>query len=180
MVLTIMAPVIVAAGGQHPAVGLPAREGAPMAHEHLFVDLGQTDALDARRRPGEVFVDQFLAETERLEDLRAAVALHGRDAHLGEGLDHTLDRCLDVLITRLGIFDVGQRPLPDHVRQRLVGQVGIDGRGAVADQQREVMHLARLARLDDQRGLGALFLADQDSGADRMSPAAPESAHRWG
>ena len=33
-------------------------------------------------RPGEVLVDDVLVEADRLEDLGAAVALDGRDAHL--------------------------------------------------------------------------------------------------
>ena len=51
--------------------------------------------------------------------------------------------------------------LADHVVERLEGQVGIDGAGAVADQQGEVMHLARLAALEDQADLGARAFADQ-------------------
>src|SRR5207247_3418662 len=40
-------------------------------------------------------------------------------------------------------------------------QVRVDGTGAIADQQREVMHLARLAALQDEADLGARALADQ-------------------
>ena len=45
--------------------------------------------------------------------------------------------------------------------QRLERQVGIDRAGAVADQQREVHHLARLTRFDNQRHLRARLLAHQ-------------------
>ena len=48
-----------------------------------------------------------------------------------------------------------------QVFQRLNGQVGVDGAGAVADEQGEVHDLARLARLDDESHLGAGFLADE-------------------
>ena len=48
-----------------------------------------------------------------------------------------------------------------HVLQRLDGEIGIHGAGAIADQQREVHHLARLAALHDQRDLGARFLFHQ-------------------
>ena len=54
-----------------------------------------------------------------------------------------------------------QVALADHVVERLEGQVRVDGAGPVADQQREVMHLARLAALQHQADLGALALADQ-------------------
>src|SRR5262249_54185396 len=40
-------------------------------------------------------------------------------------------------------------------------EVGVDGAGAVADQQGEMHHLARLGRLDNERHLGAGFFADQ-------------------
>ena len=55
---------------------------------------------------------------------------------------------------------VGQAALR-HVVQGFERQVRIDGAGAVADQQREVHDLARLARFDDQRDLRAGLLADQ-------------------
>ena len=44
-----------------------------------------------------------------------------------------------------------QQPLADHVVERLEGEVRIHRAGAVAEQQRAVVHLARVARLDDQR-----------------------------
>ena len=48
-----------------------------------------------------------------------------------------------------------------QVFQRFDRQIGIHGARAVAQQQREVHHLARLARFDDQRHLIARLLADQ-------------------
>ena len=48
-----------------------------------------------------------------------------------------------------------------QVFERLDGQIRIHGAGAVAQQQREVHHFARLARFDDQRHLIAGLLADQ-------------------
>ena len=46
-----------------------------------------------------------------------------------------------------------------RVLQRLEHQVRVDRRGAVADQGREVMHLARLARLEHEARLQARALA---------------------
>ena len=45
--------------------------------------------------------------------------------------------------------------------ERLERQVRVDGAGAVAEQQRAVVHFARVARLDDQRAARALAEADQ-------------------
>jgi len=43
----------------------------------------------------------------------------------------------------------------------LDGEIRVDGAGAVANQQREVHHLARLAGFDNERDLGARAFADQ-------------------
>src|SRR2546430_10373776 len=49
-----------------------------------------------RRRAGEIFVDDALVNAKRFKNLRAAVTLDGRNAHLGNGLDHALDGRLDI------------------------------------------------------------------------------------
>ncbi len=48
-----------------------------------------------------------------------------------------------------------------QIRQRLKGEVRVDRPSAITDQQAEMMHLARLAGLDDQAGLRARAFADQ-------------------
>ena len=111
--------------------------------------------------PGEVMVDHVLPEAERLEDLRAAVALDGGDAHLRGDLDHALGGRLDEVLAGRLVIDGHEDALPDHVVDRLEGDIGIDGAAAVADQQREVVHLAGLARLQDQAHARAQALADQ-------------------
>ena len=57
--------------------------------------------------------------------------------------------------------DAGQQALPQQVVEALEGQVRIDRAGAVAHQQRDVVHLAGVARLDQQAALGAGALAHQ-------------------
>ena len=52
-------------------------------------------------------------------------------------------------------------PLPDHVVERLERQVRVHRAGAVAEQQRAVMHFARVARFDDQRAARAGALAHE-------------------
>ena len=122
----------------------------------------QPDALHARRSPREVRVHQRLVQAHRLKHLRAAIALQRADAHLREGLQQALVDGLDeVLLRVLGRHVVRQQPAPLQIVQRLDRQVRIDRAGAVADQQRKVHHLARLAALDDQRNLRARLLAHQ-------------------
>ena len=111
------------------------------------VDIGPADA---RRRPGEIAVDHGVVQADRLEDLGAAVALHGGDAHLGHGLDDPFDGGLDEVLDRLLVVEARQHPLLDHVIQGFEGQVGVDGIDAVAEQHGKVVHLARFARFQHQ------------------------------
>jgi hypothetical protein len=59
------------------------------------------------------------------------------------------------------VIDAGQVALADHVVEGFEGEVRVDGSGAVADEQGEVMDLARLAALQDEADPGARALADQ-------------------
>ncbi len=60
------------------------------------------------------------------------------------------------------MVDVAQQVVADHAVERLEGEVRVDRAGAVADQQREVMHLARLARLEHDGDLHPQAFADQE------------------
>ncbi len=129
-------------------------------HAHRFLgDLEHADALDVARRAGEVLVDEGPLQSDRLEDLRAAVRLVGGDAHLGHHLVEPLADRLDVALARF--LRVQRRHRVVQLRQRLQRQVGMDRLGAVAREQREVVHLARRPRLDDQPGGRAQSLLDQ-------------------
>ncbi len=55
---------------------------------------------DARGGAGEVRVDQLALQTHGLEDLRAAVGLDRRDAHLGDRLEQAFADRLDVVLGR--------------------------------------------------------------------------------
>ena len=61
----------------------------------------QPHALDARGGAGEVCLDQRLVQSHGLKDLRAAIALQGADAHLGEGLQQPLVDGLDEVLLRV-------------------------------------------------------------------------------
>ena len=47
----------------------------------------------------------------------------------------------------------GQQALADHVVERLEREIRIDGAAAVADEQREMMHLARFAGFEHEADL---------------------------
>ena len=114
-------------------------------------------------RAGEVFVDEFLAETDRLEDLGTGVRRHRRHPHLRHDLEHALAACLDVVLDRDVRIHPGEavQPLGDQVLDRFEREVRVDRTGAVPDQQRHVMHFACVAALDDEAHLGALLGADE-------------------
>jgi hypothetical protein len=116
-----------------------------LAREHV-----QADALNARRGPREVALDQIGVEADGLEDLRAPVALERRDPHLGHHLEDALVDGLAVVLDRLVAVDALDDALGGEVAERLVGEVGIHGGGAVAEEEAEVLHLARLPRLDHE------------------------------
>ena len=90
-------PDVEIAAARRPRAGTRAR-GAAATSSAIDVE---ADAADARRGPGEVAVDELLLEADRLEDLRAAVALQRRDAHLRHHLEHALVERLDVVLHRL-------------------------------------------------------------------------------
>ena len=56
---------------------------------------------------------------------------------------------------------LSQQALANHVVERLERQIRIDGAATVADEQREMMHLARFAGFEHQADLAARARADQ-------------------
>ena len=128
--------------------------------------------------------DELAIEPDRLEDLGAAIAAQRRDPHLREDLEQPLVRGLEVVLDGLLVAEVlgDEGPLLDELRDRLEGEVGIDRAGAVADQEREVRDLARLAGLDDDAAAGAGALADQmvvnRAGREQRPGAEPAPATR--
>jgi hypothetical protein len=122
--------------------------------EDLAPELLEPDTPDARGRPGEVPVYDLFVQADGLEDLGPAVREEGRDAHLGDDLEQPLAYGLDVVLLRLLEANALQQVGARHLLQRLEGEVRVDRRRAVADEQREVVHLARLGGLDDEGGPG--------------------------
>ena len=101
-------------------------------------------------------------QPDRVENLRAAIGLVGRDAHLGHHLEDALADRLDVARDHLvGVDLLRHLAALVHVEQRVEGEIGVDRLGAVAGEAAEMMHLARLAGFDHQADRGAQPLADQ-------------------
>ena len=193
VVFALAAPLVLATELE-PAVGPllgAARVGDRVTHPDRRRDLIEPDPAEPADGTREVSVDELLAEPDRFEDLGAGVRRHGRHPHLRHHLQHALAARLDVVLDRLLRVDVGHvvEPTVDDVLDRLERQVRVDRSGAVADQQRHVVHLAGVATLDDEADLGALLGAHQvvvhrrrqqqrrDRGIDRVGVAVAEHEH---
>ncbi len=142
-----------------------------MTLDRFVGDFLEADAADARRRIREIRFDELLIQADRFEDLRAAIALQRRDAHLRHDLQHALLHGLRVVVDRFAVIDAGQHVLPDHVVQRLKCQIRIDRRCAVADQQTIVMNFARIAafRRSASHSCAVLHAPDGDASPDVAS-----------
>ncbi|MBS1153851.1 MAG: hypothetical protein H6Q89_5549, partial [Myxococcaceae bacterium] len=159
--LAAAAPLVAAAGdGDLEVERADPAEAAGVALGRFPAQLGQPDPFQPRGGAVEVAIDQRPVEADRLEDLRAAVRLHGADPHLRHDLQQPLvHRVNEVVLGRLfgdrDLLAAGERA---HGVER---QPGSHRRGAVADQQREVVDLARFGGLDHQAGVAADAVAHQ-------------------
>ncbi len=154
------APGVLAAGVEHSGEHRVVAERGAVHADRLLGDAEDVDAADLARRAAEVLLDQRLLETDRLEQLRAAVRHVRRHAHLRHDLRQALADRLDVVGDRLVRAEVRRQLLLQRA-ERLEREVGMDRLGAVAGEHREVMHLARRAGLDDEAGGRAQPLANQ-------------------
>ena len=150
VILAVAPPLVFAAGIQLvDARGLTS-ERALVAQARFLRDDVDADAADARRRVREEPIDELLTQANRLEDLRAAVAGERRNAHLGHHLQDALVERLHVMLDRVLARHARDEAVRDHVVDRLERQIRVHHAGAVAEQQRHMMHFARVARLDNE------------------------------
>ena len=115
----------------------------------------------ARRRAGEVLVDERLREADGLEDLRAAVRLVGGDAHLRHHLEQALADRLDVALDELLRRRSSAAARPACRARVAKARFGWIASAPKPARQREVVHLARAAGLDDEAGARAQARAHQ-------------------
>ena len=161
VVLAVAAPLVLAARVELVVLSAAVDERPRVPPDDLLGHRVDADAADARRGPREAAVDEGLVEADRLEDLRAPVALQRGDAHLGHHLQHALRAGLDVVANRLRPVDVLQLAVGEQLLDGLEGEIRVDHGGAVPHEQRHVVTLAGLAGLDDQRAARAGALAHE-------------------
>ena len=123
-------------------------------------DFFQTDASDAGCLCAEIASQQFLADPYGFKNLCAPVGTDGRNAHLAHNLEQALADGLDIVL--LGRFVIHLHiAFPHQFIQYGEGHVGIDGTGAISQQQGGVHHLANLAAFYNQCGLHAFLNGDE-------------------
>src|SRR5690606_35096324 len=124
-------------------------ECRPVTADRLLADLRDARAADSGCGTREVLVDELLIETQRFEDLRPAIALQGRDAHLGEDLQQPPTDPVDVVIDRLLAPDLSEVAASFQCRDRLVREIWVNGLRTISDEQGEVSDLAGLRGIDN-------------------------------
>src|SRR5207302_10104985 len=108
-------------------------EARGMTREHLLPQVGKGRATNRRWRPGKTGIDDCRMEADDLEDLRALVAVDGRNAHLGEDFQRAV---LDGLHVAL----LGRRR--GKGRDRLQAPAWTDRLGSEANLRRAMMDAA--------------------------------------
>src|SRR3954471_14089742 len=103
-----------------------------VTHLRLARNNIEPNALDSRRRTGEVLLHEFLVEPYGLEYLRPAITLQGGDAHLRKSFEQSfVDGLLKILQCNREGNGFGQTSTIGKVFQSFDGQVGVDGAGPV-------------------------------------------------
>ena len=155
MVLAIVPPLVNSARVEHFVAIVAAGIGPAVALFHLAGNAGQVDAFDAGGGRFEIGVNHLAVQTDSFENLRAAVALDGGNAHLGHCFDDAFDRGLDVLLDRFRHVDPGEVLPADDVFDRFEDKIRVDRARAVTGEQGEVVHFPGLAGLKDEADLRA-------------------------
>ena len=86
-----------------------------MPVEGFLRDGFDADTFDPRRRPGKIFIDERLFQTNRFENLGAPVTLDGGDPHLRDDLYHAFHRRLQIIFAGGFVVQAGQQPLAQQV-----------------------------------------------------------------
>ena len=162
VLLVLAAPKPVEAGAVQRGIHTQIQgiKGLVVAGDHIVIDVLHADAAHPADSVGKVFVYDFLADAHSLEDLGGLVGLEGGNAHLGRDLHDTVENSLVVVVDGCVVVLVQNSPV-NELRNALVGQVGIDSPGAVAQDGGKLVHIPRLAALQDDGDSGSLLCPDQ-------------------
>ena len=101
MLLTPDTIAIDATNIEHGFVNRVIAIGRCMTPHGFFGHFGKANALNGRRGASEVFFDKRRGKANRIEYLRAAIGLIGRDAHLGHHFEDAFAHGLDEILLNL-------------------------------------------------------------------------------
>ena len=162
---------LVDAGGVQGGVVAQAQgvEGLAVVPLHALADLVQADAAHPADGVGEIPVHHLPVDAHALEDLGGLVGLDGGDAHLGGDLHDAVEDGTVVVVDSGGGILV-QKTKGHQLLHALLGEIRVDGLGAVAQERREVVDVPGLRALQDHGHGGALFRPNQIllQGGDRQ------------
>ena len=135
-------------------------ESSGMQVIHILLDILQGNAADPADGVRKVFVNDAAVDTNGLKNLGTLVGLDGGNTHLGCDLDNAVQNGV-VIIIHSSVVILVQCPVLDHVADALLGQIRVDGTGAIAQQRCEMVHIPGLAALQNDGHGGTLLGDDQ-------------------
>ena len=97
---------------------------------HLFCDIFHSDTTHAADGSGEIFVDNFLRDTDGFKNLRTLVRLNSGNTHLGSNLYDTMQDCCIVII-HCGIIIFVKQSFFDQFPDTVLGQIWVDCTGTI-------------------------------------------------
>ena len=121
-----------------------------MKSDRSVFDVLERDASDSADRIREVFVHQFFADTQSLEDLGTLVGLDRGDTHFRADLNDAVNDGLRISGTRFGIVLV-DLSLTDELVDRVKCKVRVDRARTESHERCEMVYVARFAGLEDDR-----------------------------
>ena len=145
-------------GGVHPQVqGI---KGVVVPPLDALGNLFEADALHRADGVGKVGVDDLPADAHRLKNLGGLVGLQGGNAHFGgnfhdagqDGFVVVGDGLVAVLVQHIALH---------QLLDAVLGQIGVDGPGAVAQKGGKVVHIPGLGAFQNDGNGGALLGAHQ-------------------
>ncbi len=131
-----------------------------MQRFRLVFNILQGNASHTAYRIGEIFIDHFFANTDRLKNLGALVRLDRGDSHLRRDLDDPVQHCR-VIIVDCRIIILFDHAAVDELTDGFLCQIRIDRTGPVTQQRCKMMHLARLAGFQHDGKRRSLLRLDQ-------------------
>ena len=134
--------------------------GAFRQIQQILLEVIKARAADAADNAEEAQVGNLTMQANRFEQLRAAVGGDGRDAHLRHDLVQAFVDAVTV-VQHHGTIIFLNGLVINQFRQRLIGQVRIDSRGAEAQQHREMVRVTGAGGLNDNVGIAAQALIHQ-------------------